>query len=300
MNLSQLKYFTTLSKEKHFRKASEICYVSQPTLSIAIKKLEEELKITLFERRKNDVILTSVGKQILPLAEKILETTKNIESIAHDEKHQTSEIKIGVIYTIAPYLLPKLIQKIQQEANNIRIVIEEGYTDQLSKKLVSGEIDVMIASFPFSEPNIETAEIYEEPFMAAISKASDLNALDEVDLNTVSSEPIFLLGVGNCFRDQVIKAYPALSDSYHNLQTTLEGSSLETIKYMVATNSGMTVLPCSAVKMSHDDFLNYKPLKKPIPTRKVMLAWRNTFPRKKILNQFKEIIKTIEIPCTIH
>ncbi|MDG4813566.1 hydrogen peroxide-inducible genes activator [Hydrogenovibrio sp. 3SP14C1] len=302
MTLNELKYCVELANEKHFRKASEKCFVSQPTLSIAIKKLEEELNVTLFERRKNEVIITPIGKQVVELAKDILQKTHTIKEISQDEQSQTTELKIGVIYTIGPYLLPSLISKFHQKAQNIRLSIEENYTHILSQKLQSGELDIIIVSLPFDEPNIETCPVYEEEFVAAIPKNNPLSELDEIALDEVKNETVLLLGAGHCFRDQVLEAYPNLIHLHakdNPLQRTLEGSSLETIRYMVASGAGITVLPCSACQNA-DDLLVYRPLINPKPKRTVVMAWRKSFPRQKVLQVFKDTLKLIRLPCTIN
>jgi len=302
MTLNELKYCIELANEKHFRKASEKCFVSQPTLSIAIKKLEEELNVTLFERRKNEVIITPIGKQVVELAKEILQKTQTIKDISQDEQSQTTELKIGVIYTIGPYLLPSLISKFHQKAQNIRLSIEENYTHILSQKLQSGELDIIIVSLPFEEPNIETFPVYEEEFIAAIPKSHPLSKVKEIALDEIKNETVLLLGAGHCFRDQVLEAYPNLINLHtknNPLQKTLEGSSLETIRYMVASGAGITVLPCSACQNA-DDLLVYRPLKVPKPKRMVVMAWRKSFPRQKVLQAFKDTLQSIQLPCTIN
>lgn len=301
MTLNELKYLVELAKEKHFRKASENCFVSQPTLSIAIKKLEDELNVNLFERRKNDVLITPIGQQVVDLAEEIIQKTKTIKQITQDEQSQTTELKLGVIYTIGPYLLPYLISEFHEKAQNIRLSIEENYTHELAKKLHSGELDIIIVSLPFSEPNTEVFPLYEENFVVAMPKDHPLAERDEIALEEVHNETVLLLGAGHCFRDQVIEAYPSLMHlNYQSnpLQKTLEGSSLETIRYMVASGAGITVLPCTACQ-NQDDLLVYKPLKTPIAKREVVMAWRKSFPRHKVLQTFKETLHGIELPCTL-
>lgn len=301
MTLNELKYFIELSKQKHFRKASEKCFVSQPTLSIAIKKLEEELNVTLFERRKNDVIITPIGEQVLKLAEEVIQKTDTIKQITHDEQSQSTELKIGAIYTIGPYLLPHLIAKFHQKAKNIRLSIEENYTHVLAQKLQSGELDIILVSLPFNEPNVEILPIYEETFVAAVPKEHPYAKANQVVLNETEDQTVLLLGAGHCFRDQVVEAYPNLMHlNYQSnpLQKTLEGSSLETIRYMVASGAGITVLPCTATQ-KNEELLVYKPLSEPVPKRAVVMAWRKSFPRNKVLQIFKETIQSIELPCTI-
>lgn len=303
MTLSELRYIIALSKEKHFRKASELCFVSQPTLSVAVKKLEEELEVTLFERRKQDLIVTPVGKKIIALAEEIIERTEDIKSLANEAQGEiTTELKVGVIYTIAPYLLPKLIPIFHQAAPKVPLVIEENFTHVLADKLQKGELDVVILSLPFAEPNLETLPLYEEPFKVILPPKHPLGEQDKVDLKRVKDETILLLGAGHCFRDQVVENYPNLlhvnyqSDRLHK---TFEGSSLETIRYMVASGMGLSIFPCSSLSERDESLFNIREIDSPeAVTRTVALAWRKSFPRTRLLEIFTDALLEVEIPCT--
>lgn len=304
MTLSELKYIIAVSKERHFRKAAETCFVSQPTLSVAIKKLEEELGVTLFERRKQDVLVTPIGQQIIQLAEEIIERSKNITEIAKENQgDESSELKIGAIHTIAPYLLPKLIPTFHKLSPNMPLIIEENYTHVLANKLQTGELDIAILSLPFQEPNIDTMPLYQEPFKAIVPKNSfSTDSNTPIFLDRIQDETILLLGAGHCFRDQVIEAFPNLmqmNHQSHRLQKTFEGSSLETIRYMVSSGAGLSIFPCSSLSDRDDSLFDIKDLSDPVPSRIVALAWRKTFPRKRVLELFKQAIQLIEIPCTI-
>jgi LysR family hydrogen peroxide-inducible transcriptional activator len=304
MTLSELKYIIALSKTRHFRKASEMCFISQPTLSVAVKKLEEELEVTIFERKKQDLIVTPIGKKIITIAEEILEKTDLIKTLAKESNGEIiSELRIGVIYTIAPYLLPKLVPIFREIAPNIPLVIEENFTHVLADKLQSGELDIVILSLPFSEPNIETQAIYEEPFKLLIPNQHPLAQGDDVlDLAQIEDETFLLLGAGHCFRDQVLENYPNLmhlnyqSDRLHK---TFESSSLETIRYMVSSGMGMSIFPCSSLSKRDEGLFQIRNIdqdgKK--SSRTVALAWRKTFPRIQVLDLLKESISKVEIPC---
>lgn len=302
MTFNELKYIVAVAKHRHFRKASEHCFVSQPTLSIAIKKLEEELGITLFERHKSEIIITPIGKKIVQQAEDILKKISTIKQLALEEQgDQSSELKLGAIYTIAPYLLPKLISQFHQKCPNIPLIIEENFTHVLINKLNQGDLDLVILSLPFKDPNIETQVIYEEPFVAALPKNHKLSAQKHVSLNELQQQTFLLLGSGHCFRDQVLNSFPPLQHynaDNKNIQRTLEGSSLETIRYMVASGAGITILPCSSIQ-EHANLLDIKTIKPKIPSRQVALAWRKDFPRQQALKLFIEALQSIKIPCTI-
>lgn len=302
MTLNELKYLVAIAKEKHFRKASEICFVSQPTLSIAIKKLEEELGVILLERSKTEVIVTPIGQQVVALAEKIIQQTNLITQITKEEQGDyNKELKIGSIYTIAPYLLPKLIPEFHKQYPKTPIILQEGYTDKLIEQLKSGELDLIIFSLPYADPNIETKILYEEPFVMALPKTHPLAKEKEISLDSITDETLLMLGSGHCFRDQVIELFPNLkylNPTNYQLQKTLEGSSLETIRYMVASGVGITIIPCSSTNKHDEELYTIKPIKNPTPKRTVALAWRKSFTRKDLIDKFIQVFNQIEITCT--
>lgn len=303
MTLNELKYIVAVGKERHFRKASEICFVSQPTLSIAIKKFEEELGVTLFERHKSEIIITPVGGEIIKLAEEILHKSHLIKQIAQEEQGDHSgELKVGAIYTIAPYLLPKLIPEFHNLEPKIPFILQENYTVNLIEKLKNGDLDVVILSLPFSDPHIETLELYQEPFVVALPNDHPLTSKDSLTLNDIEKETLLLLGSGHCFREQVVDAFPNLNQlnlQHTQLQRTLEGSSLETIRFMVASGAGITILPCSSLNTHDADLFTVKKIDSANLSRTVALAWRKSFPRKQVLNTLKKALKQVQIPCTI-
>jgi len=304
MTLNELRYIVAVAKEKHFRKASETCFVSQPTLSVAVKKLEDELGVILFERRKQDVLVTPVGTKIIGIAKEILERSNDIKQISKEAQGElTSELRVGAIYTIAPYLLPTLIPSFHKFAPNIPLIIEENYTHVLADKLQSGELDIVILSLPFNEPNIETYPLYEETFKAIIPKEHQLaKSTKPIQLQSIEDETILLLGSGHCFRDQVVEAFPNLMHlnyQSNRLQKTFEGSSLETIRYMVSSGAGISIFPCTSLSERDEELFTIKPLASPVPKRTVALAWRKTFSRMQILELFKQAIEEIQIPCTL-
>ena len=304
MTLNELKYVIAVAEEKHFRKAAEKCFVSQPTLSIAIKKLEEELQVVIFERYKQDILITPIGQKIVQLAKEMMESSQTISTLAKEHQGDLSgELKVGAIYTIGPYLFPKLVPLFNQLAPNIPLIIEENYTHVLAEKLKNGELDLAIISLPFSETNIETLAIYEEPFKAIIPKSFEkLNQQKQLNLDSVDNESILLLGSGNCFREQVIEAFPelnTLNQQNHQLQKTFEGSSLETIRYMVSSGVGISIFPCSSLSERDEALFNIKTLSGSVPSRIVALAWRSSFPRAKALDLFKQALLSVDIACTI-
>ncbi|WP_331344964.1 hydrogen peroxide-inducible genes activator [Cellvibrio sp. UBA7661] len=302
MTLTELRYIVTLAQEQHFGRAADRCYVSQPTLSIAVKKLEDELGVALFERTKSRVQPTPLGEQIVAQANLVLEQTAAIKDLADAGKDQlSSPLSVGAIFTIGPYLLPKFIPHLQQLASKMPLYVEEGYTHNLRKKLRNGELDVIIIALPFVEPDVVTQALYDEPFVVLLPKEHPLaskEAIDPADLNT---QQLLLLGEGHCFRDQVLTTCPNLQhhgeETANNVRTAAEGSSLETLRHMVASGLGLTILPASAAESSlySSDVLVTRPFTEPSPSRTVALAWRASFPRHKAIDALRTAIKACRV-----
>lgn len=298
MTLTELRYIVTLAQEQHFGRAADRCYVSQPTLSIAVKKLEDELGIALFERTKSRVQPTPLGEQIVAQANLVLEQTAAIKDLADAGKDQlSSPLSVGAIFTIGPYLLPKFIPHLQKLASKMPLYVEEGYTHNLRKKLRNGELDVIIVALPFVEPDVVTQALYEEPFVVLMPKDHPLAAKEALDPNDLNDQQLLLLGEGHCFRDQVLTTCPSLQhhgeSNSSNVRTAAEGSSLETLRHMVASGLGLTILPASAAESSlySSEVLVTRPFVEPSPSRTVALAWRASFPRHKAIDALRAAIK---------
>lgn len=299
MTLNELRYIVAVADHKHFRKAAQSCNISQPTLSVAIRKFEEEHNIILFERRKNEIIITPTGERIIEVAREILAKANEIEQIAKaDQDSLHSELHVGAIYTIGPYLLPKFIHKLHRDYPSLPLLVEENYTAELAKKLNAGQLDMAILALPFNDPSIKTIPLYQEHFVAALAKDHPLAQQERVSVEDLKRETVLILGAGHCFRDQVLEAYPFLAENSRNsMQRTLEGSSLETLLYMVASGVGMTILPCTAAQQTMEDIV-IRPLEAPVPARTVALAYRRSFPRQKALEAVVNTLKGIHLPCT--
>lgn len=298
MTLTELRYIVTLAQEQHFGRAADRCYVSQPTLSIAVKKLEEELGVALFERTKSRVQPTPLGEQIVAQANLVLEQTAAIKDLADAGKDQlSSPLAVGAIFTIGPYLLPQFIPHLQQLAEKMPLYVEEGYTHSLRKKLRNGELDVIIVALPFVEPDVVTQALYDEEFVVLMQHDHPLAAKEAVSPDELSDQKILLLGEGHCFRDQVLTTCPSVQhasdDPADNIRTAAEGSSLETLRHMVASGLGITILPISAAESSlySTDVLVTRPFTSPAPSRTVALAWRASFPRHKAIDALRTAIK---------
>ncbi|MDR2260723.1 MAG: LysR family transcriptional regulator [Azoarcus sp.] len=298
MTLTDLRYLVALARERHFGRAAEKSHVSQPTLSVAVKKVEEELGIQLFERGASEVKITETGRRIVEQAEKVLLDVSYINEIATAGKDQlTGPLRLGVIYTIGPYLLPHLIPRMHQRAPRMPLIIQENYTARLADLLKRGELDVIVVSLPFEETGIVTQLIYDEPFRVLMPAAHPWAGQEKIAPATLANEQLLLLGAGNCFRDQVLEVCP-LCRSAGGLQRSLEGSSLETIRHMVATGLGVTVLPCTAADglEINNPLVAVRPFADPEPSRRVVLAWRVTYQRGSAIDILRAAILDSALP----
>jgi LysR family hydrogen peroxide-inducible transcriptional activator len=291
MTLQELRFIVALAREKHFHKASNACFVSQPTLSIAVQKLENELNITIFERHKNDVRITELGKVIVERAKRVLAEVDEIKQVAELEKnHLQSTFRLGAIYTVGSYLLPQLITTLNKLAPDMPIEINEDFTVNLREKLNAGELDAILISFPFSAAGIVTKELYKEPFVVLMPADHPLTKLKAISEKALSEYNVLMLGEGHCFRDQVIASCPdcfAMRGSGAGFNwRTIEGGSLETIRHMVAAKMGLTILPATAANVGpyNSSILTTRPLKSISHNRVVALAWRKSFPRFKAID----------------
>lgn len=301
MTLTELRYIVAVARERHFGRAAASCFVSQPTLSVAVKKLEDELSIVLFERSAGDVTLTPIGEQIVAQAQRVLEEAQTVKQIAQQGKDPLAgSLRLGAIYTINPYLLPWLIPQLRLQAPQMQVLLEENYTSRLVEMLKQGDIDVAVLAEPFSETGIETLAVYDEDFVVATPKGHSWAAYDRIDPELLSQENVLLLSPGNCFRDQVLQSCPDLNRESlpaGSLQRTLQGSSLTTIRHMVMGGIGVTVLPASSVTKADEQLLEIRPFVEPAPSRRVILAWRRNYPRLAAVDAVRQAIQQSRMPA---
>ncbi len=297
MTLTELRYIVTLAREQHFGHAAERCFVSQPTLSIAVKKLEEELGVPIFERSKSRVHPTPLGKQIIAQAQLVLEQASAIKDIASAGKDQlNSPMQVGAIFTIGPYLFPQFIPALQSMAEEMPLYVEESYTATLRQRLRDGELDAIIIALPFTEADVVTKTLYDEPFVVLMPHNHPLTEKAEIAPSDLDGHNVLLLGEGHCFRDQVLEACPNLDVSTErsgHVRTASEGSSLETLKHMVVSGLGITILPKSAAvtRQYADNLLATRPFADPVPSRTVALAWRASYPRLQAIDMISNAIQ---------
>ena len=311
MTLTELKYIVAVARERHFGKAAEACYVSQPTLSVAVKKLEEELDVKLFERSANEVSVTLLGEEIVRQAQSVLEQAANIKEIAKRGKDPLSgPLTLGVIYTIGPYLLPDLVRQMIKHTPQMPLMLQENFTVKLLEMLRTGEIDCAILAEPFPDAGLALAPLYDEPFLAAVPTNHPLAEKDEVTTEELKRETMLLLGSGHCFRDHVLEVCPEFarfSSNAEGIRKSFEGSSLETIKHMVAAGMGVTLVPRLSVpkeafsekprrKRDEDPYVKYLPFVGDPPMRRVALVWRRSFTRYEAIAALRNAIYACELP----
>jgi len=291
VTLTELRYIVAVARERHFGRAAEACFVSQPTLSVAVKKLEEELGLQLFERGPGEVTVTPPGRKIVAQAQRVLEEASRIKDLAAAGRDPLAgPLRLGAIYTIGPYLLPKLIPILRKTAPAMQVHIQENFTHRLGDALKTGEVDVILIALPFVEPGIETRALYDEPFFVAIPKGHPWEGRKRVTSEELTKESLLLLGEGHCFRDQVLE--------FCNTSRTraIEGGSLETIRQMVAGGVGVTVLPSTSINPDvNDPLIRILPLR-PAPSRRVGLAWRKSFPRPEAIEALRKAILATNLP----
>ena len=311
MTLTELKYIVAVAREKHFGKAAEACFVSQPTLSVAVMKLEDELELKLFERSAGEVTVTPLGDEIVRQAQSVLEQAAEIKEIAKRGKDPLGgPLKLGVIYTIGPYLLPDLVRQNIALTPQMPLMLQENFTVRLLEMLRTGEIDCAILAEPFPDTGLAIAPLYDEPFMAALPAGHALAAGDSVSSDQLKREHMLLLGTGHCFRDHVLQVCPEFarfSSNTEGIRKSFEGSSLETIKHMVAAGMGVTLVPRLAVppealgaaEPDAPGVVRYLPIHDDggaPPTRRVVLAWRRSFTRYEAIAALRNAIYACVLP----
>ena len=315
MTLTELRYIVAVARERHFGRAAEACFVSQPTLSVAIKKLEEELDVKIFERGANEVTMTPLGEDIVRQAQSVIEQASAIKDIAKRGKDPLDgPLRLGIIYTIGPYLLPELVRHCIDLYPRMPLMLQENFTQKLLDMLRTGELDCAIMAEPFPDTGLAMAPLYDEPFMAALPTKHKLADRESVTSEELQNETMLLLGTGHCFRDHVLEVCPEFarfSSNAEGIRKSFEGSSLETIKHMVASGMGVTLVPRLSVpaealkpkvkgRKEPEQMVRYLPVRdahdRDPPTRRVVLAWRRTFTRYEAIAALRNAIYACELP----
>lgn len=300
MTLTELRYIIAVAREKHFGRAAEACFVSQPTLSVSIKKLESELGVVIFERGGSEISLTPIGENIVQQAQRVLDAANQIKEIADQGRDPLrGALRLGVIYTIGPYLLPRIIKSMIDCYPEMPLILQENFTVRLLEMMRTGEIDVAVLAEPFDTTGLDTLPLYDEDFVVAVPRQHSWAKKQQIASIDLKQETMLLLGVGHCFRDQVLEVCPEAARFAANsagIQKTFEGSSLETIRHMVAEGLGITVLPRMSISMDDDSLLKFIPFASPVPNRRIVLAWRKSFSRDRAIDALHKVIHSVELP----
>jgi LysR family transcriptional regulator, hydrogen peroxide-inducible genes activator len=289
MTLRELRFIVAVAREKNFRRAAEKSFVSQPALSLGIQKIEEELGVQIFERSRSNVSITKIGEKIINQSILVLEEADKIKELsALDNKNLNVPFRLGLIYSIAPYLLPLIIPLLKEEDIENSLEVEENITKNFEEQLKQGLIDAVIMALPLDLEGIETVPLYHEPFEVIVPANHSWSKRKEIKPTDLADHKVLLLDNTHCFSNQVLEACPGI----HENSQIFAGNSLETIRNMVASNLGVSVLPKSATCQSyHDPLVKVIPFKRPAPLRTVALAYRKSTAKK---NKINEVIKTIQ------
>lgn len=292
MNLRDLRYFVALADTRHFGRAAERSFVSQPTLSAQIKKLENHLGVQLVERQPRRVTLTDTGAKILPLARRILQESDEIVSLARNEHDPLSgRLNVGLIPTIGPYLLPLVIRKLRKRLPQLQLMLYEYQTQPLLEKLRSGDIELGILALPVAPDGLEVRELYTEPFHAALPGTSPLAKKTSIKLDDLTGENLLLLEDGHCLRDQALEVCNRIDIKESG---DYRATSLETLRQMVAAGLGVTLLPELATRgpFGSGHGLIVKPFTRPSPSRAVGAVWRRSSARGAAIDAVCDVIHT--------
>ncbi len=296
MTLTELRYIVALAQEQHFGRAAERCHVSQPTLSIAVKKLEEELGV-LFERGKQKILPTPLGRKIVDMAGRVLEQAAAIKDVADADKDQLEgPISLGTLPTIGPYLLPQFIPLLQETTNKLSLYVEEGSISELATKLRNGDLDAILVTLPFAEADVVTQPLFDEPFMVLMPADHRLAGKAAIGAQDLAPSELLLLGEGDAMREQILAAFPHLNPQRAEgaaVRTFTQGATLETLRHMVASRLGVTILPQTAAEapLYAPNLLVTRPFADPVPKRSLALAWRVSFPRHKAIDLLRRAIQ---------
>jgi len=291
MNFRALQYFVKLAELKHFSKAADACFVSQPTLSTQIRKLEEELGVSLVERAPRNVMLTPIGEDIAHRARHILRDIEHVKDAARRSKDpETGSIKLGIFPTLAPYLLPHVIPVIRQRYPELRLQLTEEKTEVILNMLDQGRLDAGLLALPGEEHGMEIEILFEEPFVVAMPASHPLSDKQSIALQDLEGEELLLLEEGHCLRQHAL-AVCELAGAFERVD--FHATSMETLRQMVAANVGVTLIPVLAIKppIAPTANITFRPFNSPTPSRTIALVWRSSSPLGAVLSKLAESLK---------
>ena len=289
ITLRQLRYLSSLARHRHFGRAAEDCAVTQPALSMQIRELEREIGAELVERRPGDIALTDTGREVTQRAEHILAATRDLVDFARHRDVLSGRLKLGIIPTLAPYVLPRVLPQLQAEYPRLRLEVRETQTKVLLEELSGGELDCVLLALPVDGADVATLPLFEDPFLLAVPAGDSLPARARVTVDDVDQRRLILLEEGHCLRDQALAFCAA---PRRDAAASLGATSLTTVMQMVANGYGVTLVPEVAVDAEvRDERVKLLRFASPEPARTVGLAWRRTSPRRQDFEALGEIIK---------
>jgi len=294
MNLRAFHYLVTLADVRHFSKAAELCYVSQPTLSTQIRKLEEELDVQLVERSPRKVMLTEVGEEVVERARAMLAEADSIKAIARRSKDPHSgTLRIGIFPTLAPYFLPHVVPEIRRQFPRLTLRLFEEKTEDVITMLRQGRLDAGLLALPVDDDQLTARSLFEEPFVLAVPEAHALGTKKTITLEDLENQELLLLEDGHCLREQALEVCQ-LSGAHEKLD--FHATSMETLRQMVAAGTGITLMPVMAVKppVAHTDNLVTRPFHQPGPKRTIALVWRKSSALGGFLEELAGILAGID------
>ncbi|HET7912001.1 MAG TPA: LysR substrate-binding domain-containing protein [Pseudolabrys sp.] len=288
ITLRQLRYLTSLARHRHFGRAAEDCAISQPALSMQVRELEREIGAELVERRPNDIALTDVGLEVVERAERILAATRDLVDFARHRDLLSGQLKLGIIPTLAPYVLPRVLPRLQSKYPYLRLEVRETQTKALLDELVRGELDCIMLALPAESTDVETMKLFDDPFLLAVPSADEHPPRGRVSVDDVDQRRLILLEEGHCLRDQ---ALAFCATTRRDVPAGLGATSLATVMQMVANGYGVTLVPevAAAVEV-RDDRVKILRFAAPEPARTIGLAWRRTSPRKTDFTAFSAVV----------
>ena len=298
ITLTQLSYVTAVAQTRNFGLAAKSCFISQPTLSMQIQKLEDDLGVTLFDRSKKPVEPTAIGQRIIEQAQVVLQEAKRIEELIKEEKGEISgEFKLGIIPTLAPYLLPLFLEKFTITYPAVNLIVEEMQTQKIIKMLKEDKIDAGILVTPLNHKGIVEWPLFNDPFLAYLAPKHPLLSLSQVSDKDLSLDDIWLLNEGHCFRDQAIEICKRVKGKgSKNKNLTFESGNLETLKRLVDQNFGYTLLPSLAIlgMPASEQKKKVRFFKSPAPIREVSVVYSRNYLKKSIIEALhKEVVSTL-------
>ncbi len=296
MTLIQLEYILAVDKYRHFVTAAEKCFVTQPTLSMQIKKLEEELEILIFDRSKHPVEPTEIGKQIIGFAREILNGPKKIVELVEETKQNiTGTVRIGVIPTIAPYLLPLFLARFIRHHPHLTVEIHEKLTHEIVAALKVGALDIGLIATPLREDGVKEYPLYYEPFVAYVSKSSKLDKYDELSPEQLTLDQMWLLNDGHCFRNHTLQLCGTEKGAKRRFPLEYKTGSLESIITIIDQNYGYTLLPYLGIlQMNEERKQRVRKLTGPVPTREISIVTHKGYLKLKLIEAIKkEILENI-------